>query len=184
MKAKPEDAMTVDEVIKDPLVLEFLNLKDEYSETDLEDALIRKLEDFLLELGDDFTFVGRQKRLRLDDSWFRVDLTFFHRTLRCLVLIDLKLGKFTHADAGQMHMYLNYARAHWTREGENPPVGLILCSQKGTAQAHYALEGLSSKVLAAEYQTVLPAASVIEEELNAATRALAMRKNKINAGRV
>jgi predicted nuclease of restriction endonuclease-like (RecB) superfamily len=178
MKAKPEDAMTVDEVIKDPFVLEFLNLKDEYSETDLEDALIRKLEDFLLELGDDFTFVGRQKRLRLDDSWFRVDLTFFHRTLRCLVLIDLKLGKFTHADAGQMHMYLNYAKAHWTRGGENPPVGLILCSQKGATQAHYALEGLSSKVMAAEYQTVLPAAEVIERELTKAANALALRKVK------
>jgi predicted nuclease of restriction endonuclease-like (RecB) superfamily len=177
MKAKPEDVMTVDEVIKDPFILEFLNLKDEYSETDLEDALIRKLEDFLLELGDDFTFVGRQKRLRLDDSWFRVDLTFFHRTLRCLVLIDLKLGKFTHADAGQMHMYLNYAKAHWTREGENPPVGLILCSQKGAAQAHYALEGLSSKVMAAEYQTVLPAAEVIERELTKAANALALRKS-------
>ena len=77
MKAKPEDVMTVEEVVKDPFILEFLNLKDEYSETDLEDALIRKLEDFLLELGDDFTFVARQKRLRLDDTWFRVDLTFF-----------------------------------------------------------------------------------------------------------
>jgi predicted nuclease of restriction endonuclease-like (RecB) superfamily len=175
-KPKPEDVMTVSEITRDPFVLEFLNLKDEYSETDLEDALIRKLEDFLLELGDDFTFVGRQKRLRLDDTWFRVDLTFFHRTLRCLVLIDLKLGKFSHADAGQMHMYLNYAKAHWVRSGENPPVGLILCSQKGAAQAHYALEGLASKVLAAEYQTILPAASVIEKELNAAVRMLELKQ--------
>ncbi len=176
MKAKPEDVMSITEITRDPFVLEFLDLKDEYSETDLEDALIRKLEDFLLELGDDFTFVGRQKRLRLDDTWFRVDLTFFHRTLRCLVLIDLKLGKFTHADAGQMHMYLNYAKAHWVRAGENPPVGLILCSQKGAAQAHYALEGLPSKVLAAEYQTILPAASVIEKELNAAVRMLELKQ--------
>lgn len=176
-KPKPEDVMTVSEITRDPFVLEFLDLKDEYSETDLEDALIHKLEDFLLELGDDFTFVGRQKRLRLDDSWFRVDLTFFHRTLRCLVLIDLKLGKFTHADAGQMHMYLNYAKAHWTRPGENPPVGLILCSQKGAAQAHYALDGLPSKVLAAEYQTLLPSAETLERELNAATKALALRKS-------
>lgn len=176
MRTKPADVMTIDEVVKDPFVLEFLNLKDEYSETDLEDALIRKLEDFLLELGGDFTFVGRQKRLRLDDAWFRVDLTFFHRRLRCLVLIDLKLGKFSHADAGQMHMYLNYAKAHWAREGENPPVGLILCSQKGAAEAHYALEGLSSKVMAAEYQTILPAASVIEKELNAAVRMLELKQ--------
>lgn len=173
--AKPEDALTLDEIVKDPYVLEFLNLKDEYSETDLEAALIARLEDFLLELGDDFAFIGRQKRLRIDDSWFRVDLTFYHRTLRCMVLIDLKLGKFTHADAGQMHMYLNYAKAHWMRDGENPPVGLILCSQKGAAQAHYALDGLPNKVMAAQYQLALPSEAVIEKELAAAIRAVELR---------
>ena len=170
--AKPEDTITPDEAIKDPYVLEFLNLKDEYSEAELEEALIHRLQDFLLELGDDFAFVGRQKRLRLDDTWFRVDLVFFHRRLRCLVIIDLKVGKFTYADAGQMHLYLNYARANWMREGENPPVGLILCSRKGAAEAHYALEGLSNKVLAAEYQTVLPSEAVIARELAHATRLL------------
>jgi predicted nuclease of restriction endonuclease-like (RecB) superfamily len=170
--AKPEDALTLEEVVKDPYVLEFLNLKDEYSETNLEAALVHRLEDFLLELGDDFAFIGRQKRLRIDDTWFRVDLTFYHRTLRCMVLIDLKLGKFTHADAGQMHMYLNYAKANWMREGENPPVGLILCSQKGAAQAHYALDGLPNKVMAAQYQLALPSAAVIEKELAAAIRAI------------
>jgi hypothetical protein len=111
-------------------VLEFLNLKDEYSENDLEEALILQLEHFLLELGGDFAFVGRQRRLRIGDEWYRVDLLFFHRKLRSLVIIDLKLGKFTHADAGQMHLYLNYAREHWTNAGENPPVGLILCLKK------------------------------------------------------
>jgi predicted nuclease of restriction endonuclease-like (RecB) superfamily len=176
--AKPEDAMTLEEVVKDPYVLEFLNLKDEYSETDLEEALVHRLEDFLLELGDDFAFIGRQKRLRIDDTWFRVDLTFYHRTLRCMVLIDLKLGKFTHADAGQMHMYLNYAKANWMREGENPPVGLILCSQKGAAQAHYALDGLPNKVMAAQYQLALPSAAVIEKELAAAIRAIELRSSK------
>ena len=95
---KPEDA------IKDPYVLEFLGLKDEYSESDLEEALIRHLESFLLELGGDFTFVARQKRLRVGGEWYRVDLVFYHRTLRCLVLIDPKIGKFTHADAGQTHL--------------------------------------------------------------------------------
>jgi predicted nuclease of restriction endonuclease-like (RecB) superfamily len=175
--AKPEDALTLEEVVKDPYVLEFLNLKDEYSETDLEAALVHRLEDFLLELGDDFAFIGRQKRLRIDDTWFRVDLTFYHRTLRCMVLIDLKLGKFTHADAGQMHMYLNYAKANWMREGENPPVGLILCSQKGAAQAHYALDGLPNKVMAAQYQLALPSAAVIEKELAAAIRAIAFKGN-------
>ena len=128
-KPRPEDAITPEEEIKDPLILEFLGLKDEYSESEMEDALIRHLEKFLLELGGDFTFVGRQRRLRIDDSWFRIDLLFYHRRLRCLVVIDLKLGKFTHADAGQMHMYLNYAREHWTHPDENPPVGLILCTK-------------------------------------------------------
>lgn len=174
--AKREDLVTPDDAIKDPYVLEFLNLKDEYSESELEDALIHRLEDFLLELGDDFAFIGRQKRLRLDDTWFRVDLVFFHRSLRCLVIVDLKVGKFSYTDAGQMHMYLNYAKANWMRDGENPPVGLILCSQKGTAEAHYALEGLPNKVLAAQYQTVLPSEKVIAEELAHATRLLNERK--------
>lgn len=94
------DTITPEEAIKDPFVLEFLDLKDEYSESDLEEALIRHLADFLLELGDDFAFVGRQRRLRLDDNWFRVDLVFFHRRLRCLLLADLKIGKFSYSDAG------------------------------------------------------------------------------------
>jgi predicted nuclease of restriction endonuclease-like (RecB) superfamily len=141
-KPRPEDALTLGEEIKDPLVLEFLGLKDEYSENEMEEALIRHLENFLLELGGDFAFVGRQRRLRIDDTWFRIDLLFYHRRLRCLVVIDLKLGKFTHADAGQMHMYLNYARENWTHPDENPPVGLILCAEKSHALARYALEGL------------------------------------------
>jgi predicted nuclease of restriction endonuclease-like (RecB) superfamily len=99
------EVVTVEEEIKDPYILEFLGLKDEYSESELEEALIHHLERFLLELGGDFAFVGRQKRLRIGTEWYRVDLLFFHRKLRCLVVIDLKVGKFTHADAGQMHLY-------------------------------------------------------------------------------
>jgi predicted nuclease of restriction endonuclease-like (RecB) superfamily len=121
--ARPEEELTPEDAIKDPLVLEFLGLKDEYSESNLEEALIREIETLLLELGGDFTFVGRQKRLRIGDVWYRIDLLFFHRRLRCLVVIDLKLGKFTHADAGQMQLYLSYAREHWTNPGENPPRG-------------------------------------------------------------
>ncbi len=102
-KPQPGDAVSADEEIRHPLVLEFLGLRDEYSETDLEKALTHHLETFLLELGSDFAFVGRQRRLRIDDEWYRVDLLFFHRRLRCLVIFDLKLGRFTHADAGQMH---------------------------------------------------------------------------------
>jgi predicted nuclease of restriction endonuclease-like (RecB) superfamily len=166
------DTITPEEAIKDPFVLEFLDLKDEYSESDLEEALIRHLADFLLELGDDFAFVGRQRRLRLDDNWFRVDLVFFHRRLRCLLLADLKIGKFSYADAGQMHLYLNYARENWTKPGENPPVGLILCAEKGAAEAHYALDNLPNKILAAEYQTVLPDEKLIAEELERSRREL------------
>ncbi len=162
---KAQDRTSPEEEIKDPYVLEFLGLKDEYSESDLEEALIRHLESFLLELGGDFTFVARQKRLRVGDEWYRVDLVFFHRLLRCLVLVDLKVGKFTHADAGQMHLYLNYAREHWTHPEENPPVGLILCAKKDATVAHYALEGLPNKVLAAEYRTALPDERKLVEEL-------------------
>ncbi|MCU0664891.1 MAG: PDDEXK nuclease domain-containing protein [Myxococcota bacterium] len=164
-KALAQDAVTPEEAIKDPLVLEFLGLKDEYSESDLEDALIRHLESFLLELGGDFAFVGRQKRLRIDDEWYRVDLVFFHRKLRCLVIIDLKLGKFTHADAGQMHVYLNYAKEQWTREGENPPVGILLCATKGHSLARYATEGLPNKMLVSQYLTALPDEKLLAEEI-------------------
>jgi predicted nuclease of restriction endonuclease-like (RecB) superfamily len=164
-RTKPEDRMTAEEEIKDPYILEFLSLKDEYSESELEEALIRHLETFLLELGSDFTFVGRQKRLRIGDQWFRVDLLFFHRRLRCLVIIDLKLGKFTYADAGQMHMYLNYAREHWTNPEENPPVGLILCDEENAPVAHYTIENLPNKVLAAKYHTLLPDQNLLTGEI-------------------
>ena len=169
---RSEDHMVPGEQIKDPFVLEFLDLKDEYSESDLEEALIRHLETFLLELGDDFSFIGRQRRLRVGGQWYRVDLLFFHRSLRCLVVIDLKIGSFTHADAGQMHFYLNYAREHWVRDGENPPVGLILCSEKDEALAQYALEGLSNKVMAAEYRIALPDETVLAAELDRTRQAM------------
>jgi len=174
--AKREDKVTPEEEIKDPYVLEFLGLKDEYSESEVEDALILHLERFLLELGGDFAFIGRQRRLRIGDEWYRIDLLFFHRKLRCLVVIDLKRGRFTHADAGQMHMYLNYARQHWTREGENPPVGLILCSQKDEAIARYALDGLPNKILATEYRTVLPDEQLIADEIEKTRHQLEARR--------
>ncbi len=174
-QARAEDHLSAEEEIKDPFVLEFLGLKDEYSETELEAALIQHLESFLIELGGDFAFVARQRRLRVGDEWYRVDLLFFHRKLRCLVVIDLKLGKFTHADAGQMHLYLNYAREHWTNEHENPPVGLILCAQKDDAVAHYALEGLPNKVVAREYLTALPEEEVLTDEIEKMRKQLKMR---------
>jgi len=170
------DTITPEEEIKDPYVLEFLGLKDEYSESDLEAALIRHLEGFLLELGGDFVFIGRQRRLRVGDQWFRVDLLFFHRRLRCLIVIDLKHGKFTHADAGQMHLYLNYAREHWMRAGENLPVGIILCTRRDATVARYALEGLPNKVVAAEYRTRLPGETILAEELTRTRRLLEARR--------
>lgn len=111
------DLMTPEEAIKDPFVLEFLDLKNEYSESELEEALIGHLTNFLLELGDDFAFIARQRALRIDDRWFRVDLLFYHRRLKCLIIIDLKGDRFSHADAGQMHLYLNFAREHWMKPG-------------------------------------------------------------------
>jgi predicted nuclease of restriction endonuclease-like (RecB) superfamily len=171
-KPQPGDAVSAEQEIRHPLVLEFLGLRDEYSETDLEDALVRHLETFLLELGNDFAFVGRQRRLRIDDEWYRVDLLFFHRRLRCLVVFDLKLGRFTHADAGQMHLYLNYAREHWVQPGENPPVGVILCSSKGDALVRYATDALPNKLLVREYLTLLPDEKVLAVELEKTRRAL------------
>ncbi|OAM87311.1 PDDEXK nuclease domain-containing protein [Termitidicoccus mucosus] len=175
-KTRPAERVNVDDEVKDPLVLEFLGLKDEYSESDLEEALLLHLEGFLLELGENFAFIGRQRRLRIGDEWYRVDLLFFHRRLRCLIVIDLKIGKLTHADAGQMHMYLNYAREHWMQESENPPVGLILCSEPNDALAQYALEGLSNKVLAREYSLALPEPKLLTDELAKTRRQLEARK--------
>ena len=174
-KALSEDPVRTEEEIKDPFVLEFLDLKDEYSESELEEALIRHLETFLMELGDDFCFIGRQKRLRVGNQWYRLDLLFFHRGLRCLVVIDLKIGSFTHADAGQMHFYLNYVRDNWVREGENPPIGLILCSEKDEALARYALDGLPNKVMAAEYRIALPDEAILAAELGRSRRAVELR---------
>lgn len=164
-KPRPEDLVSAEEEIKDPFVLEFLGLKDEYSETHLEDALIQHLQTFLLEMGGALTFVARQRRLRIDHTWYRVDLVFFHRRLRCLLVIDLKIGPLTHADVGQMHVYLNYARAHWTEPGENPPVGLILCTERGESLARYALDGLPNKMLVREYLTALPDEKLLAAEI-------------------
>jgi predicted nuclease of restriction endonuclease-like (RecB) superfamily len=170
------DAVSAEEEIKDPLVLEFLDLKDEYSESELEESLIRRLETFLLEMGGEFTFVGRQRRLRLGNSWYRVDLVLFHRRLRCLVIIDLKACSFSHADVGQMHMYLNYARENWMMPGENPPVGLILCTERDDVVARYALDRLPDTVLAAEYKLVLPDEELLARELSRARRQFESRK--------
>ena len=178
-KAKPADAVSAEEEIRNPLLLEFLGLEDEYSESNLEAALIRHLQSFLLELGgNEFAFVGRQKRLRIGNEWFRVDLVFFHRRLRCLLIIDLKVGALAHADIGQMHVYCNFAREHWMQSGENPPVGLILCTDENDALARYAMEGLPNKMLVREYRTELPKESMLAAEV-ARTRELLERQAEV-----
>jgi predicted nuclease of restriction endonuclease-like (RecB) superfamily len=174
-KPKPEDAVSVEDEIRDPYLLEFLNLKDEYSESDLEDALIEHLEAFLLELGAGFTFVARQKRIRIGTEWYRIDLLLFHRRLRCLVVIDLKIGKFTHADAGQMSLYLTYAREHLAEPGENEPVGIILCSDKDDAVVHYSMGHMPAKVFASRYLTDLPDPETLRREIMATKHALEAR---------
>jgi predicted nuclease of restriction endonuclease-like (RecB) superfamily len=173
--AKPEDLVTAEEEIRDPYLLEFLNLKDEYSEDDLEEALIRHLEWFMMELGIGFTFVARQKRILIDHVWYRMDLVFFHRLLRCLVILDLKIGEFTPADAGQMNLYLNYVREHLVMPGEADPVGIILCSDKNDAVVKYATAGINAKVFASKYPANLPEEAALREEILKTKRVLETR---------
>lgn len=156
---KPEDE------IKDPYVLEFLGLKDEYSESQLEEALIKHLEHFLLELGIGFTFVARQKRITIDGRHYRLDLLFYHRILKCLVAVDLKIGEFTHADAGQMNLYLNYLKDKEKFPEENNPIGLILCSDKNKTIVEYALGGMSNKIFTSKYRLQLPAPEILKAEI-------------------
>ena len=156
---KPEDE------IKDPYILEFLRLKDEYSESQLEEALIKHLEYFLLELGIGFTFVARQKRITLEGSHYRLDLLLYHRILRCLVAIDLKIGEFTHADAGQMNLYVNYLKDREKLPEENDPVGLILCADKKKTVVEYALGGMSNRIFASKYKLQLPDPEVLKAEI-------------------
>jgi len=174
--ARAEDGMSPEDEVRDPYLLEFLNLKDEYSESELEEALVRHVETFLLELGAGFTFVARQKRIRVGDEWYRIDLLLFHRRLRCLVVIDLKIGKFTHADAGQMNLYLNYAREHMMEPGENDPIGLVLCSAKNDAVVHYAMGGIKARVFASRYLTVLPDPETLRREIVITQRAIDDRR--------
>ncbi len=172
---RPADLTTADELIRDPYVLEFLNLRSEYGESELEEAIVRHLEAFLLELGRGFAFVSRQQKIRIDAEWYKIDLLLFHRRLRCVVVIDLKIGRFTHADAGQMNLYLNYAKEHLAEPEENPPVGLILCSEKSDTVVRYAMGGINAQVFASKYLTELPAEDELRAEIEKTKRALAAR---------
>lgn len=131
-----------------------------------------------MELGEGFTFVACQKRIRVGDTWYRIDLLLYHRDLRCLVVIDLKIGAFTHADAGQMNLYLNYVNEQLTRPGESPPVGIILCSEHDDAVVKYATGGIQTQVFASKYLRVLLDPEKLRQEIRNTQRALAARSSR------
>lgn len=161
------EPMRLDDLVKDPFVLEFTGLPEarRHTESDLEQALMDRLQTFLLELGRDFHFVARQKRLTIDGDHFYIDLVFYHRALRCFVLIDLKVGRLTQQDIGQMLLYTGYYEAEEMRDGENPPVGLILCADKNDAVVRYTLSGASQAIFASRYKLHLPTEAELLAEL-------------------
>jgi len=155
------------DLIKDPYILEFLGLPElhQYSESQLEEEIINKLEHFLLELGHGFTFVARQNRITFDDKHFRIDLVFYNRILKCFVLIDLKIGELKHQDLGQMQMYVNYYDREMRLEDENKTIGIILCQNKSEAVVRYTLPENNEQIFASKYKTVLPSVEVLKELL-------------------
>jgi predicted nuclease of restriction endonuclease-like (RecB) superfamily len=155
------------DAIKDPYILEFLGLPEQntYSESELEQELIDKLEHFLLELGTGFTFVARQKRITFNEKHFKIDLVFFNRILKCFVLIDLKIGDLQHKDIGQMQMYVNYYDRDIKLQDENKTIGLILCQNKSQAVVKYTLPENNEQIFASKYQTILPSKEKLKQLL-------------------
>ena len=166
---RTEDRMTPDLIFRDPYLLDFLGLADTYSEQDLETAILREIERFLLELGTDFTFIARQKRLTIGKEDFYLDLLFYHRGLRRLVVIDLKLGRFSAAHKGQMELYLRWLDKYERKEWEESPIGLILCSEKDQEQIEL-LQMTQGEIRVAEYLTELPPQPVLQAKLREAVR--------------
>lgn len=166
-----------EEFIKDPYILEFLNLKDypALRESDIEKSLINNLQDFLMELGNGFCFVARQKRMRFDDEDFYVDLVFYNSIIKCYVLIDLKLGKLTHQDVGQMDSYIRMFDALTKQDDDNPTIGLILCSEKNEAIAKYSVLNDAKQIFASKYKLTLPTEEELQTELNKARKIIEER---------
>jgi len=162
--AKPENPK---EIIKDPMVLEFLGLKPqaEYYEKDLEQAIITNIQHFLLELGNGFSFVARQKRLLLEDDEYFADLVFYNRLLRCFVVIEIKTKKLTHQDIGQLQMYVNYYDRYEKQKEENPTIGILLCTDKNDTMVELVLPKESNNILASKYQLYLPTKEQILKEI-------------------
>ncbi|MFH1860628.1 MAG: PDDEXK nuclease domain-containing protein [bacterium] len=159
--------MATDAVFKDPYFLDFLNLKEGYLESDMESAILRELESFILELGSGFTFVARQKRMIIDNEDFYLDLLFYHRKLKRLVVIELKLGKFHAKYKGQMELYLKWLDRYEKQEGENPPIGLLLCAETSREQIDL-LEMYKDGIMVAEYWTELPPKKELGKRLHIA----------------
>ena len=170
-----QQPLSPDFVFRDPYFLDFLGLADVYSERDLESAILVELQKFIIEMGSDFAFLARQKRIIIDDEDHRIDLLFYHRRLRCLVAIDLKLGKFEAAHKGQMELYLRWLEKYESVAGENPPVGLILCASKSKEQIEL-LRLEESNIKVAEYLTKLPELKLLEQKLK---QAIAIARNKL-----
>lgn len=161
---KEEEKLSPDLVFKDPYFLDFLGLKDTYSENDLESAIIAELQSFIVEMGGDFAFLARQKRITVDNEDYYIDLLFFHRRLRCLVAVELKLGQFKASYKGQMELYLRWLERYEMMEGENQPIGLILCA--GKSEEHVELMQLDKcNIRVADYLTKLPDKRILEEKL-------------------
>ncbi len=168
----PVETVCYDDAFKDPYLLDFLGLKGAYSEQDLESAILVNLQQFLTELGSDFCFVARQFAMRIDDDDYWLDLLFYHRRLRCLVAIELKIGPFVAADKGQMDLYLSWLKKHDWREGENEPVGLILCTSKKQQHVELLMSHGPHKMQVSEYLTQLPSKRVLADRLKIYSRML------------
>ncbi|MDO4524375.1 MAG: PDDEXK nuclease domain-containing protein [Bacteroidales bacterium] len=159
---KPED------ILRDPYVFDFVGLPEtnNYSEKDLEDGLLQQFEMFLLELGKGFAFIGRQQRISLAGRHYYVDLVFYHRILKCFVLIDLKRGTIQHEDIGQMNLYINYYKSEMNVDGDNPPIGIVLGADADKLTMQYAMEGISNQLFAAKYQLYLPSREELQSQLD------------------
>ncbi len=165
---KLEPSKNINDVLKDPYILEFLNLKENkrFLERDLEQGLIDNLQEFLLELGKGFSFVGRQRRITADGEHFYVDLVFYNYLLKCFVLIDLKLGKLTHQDIGQMDFYVRYYEKEVKGEDDNPTIGIILCSEKNETIVKYSIIEESKQIFASKYMLYMPTEEELKREIN------------------
>ncbi len=170
-----EKKISPDLTFKDPYFLDFLGLHDTYSEKDLESAILLHLQNFITEFGTEFAFLARQKRIIIDNEDYYIDLLFYHRGLKCLIAIDLKLDKFKASYKGQMELYLRWLEKNEMREDENKPIGLILCSEKSPEQINYLMLENSEQIKVAEYLTKLPEKKLLEEKLN---KAIILAKNR------